>query len=179
MRVLILTLGLLSALAYADTLKPAVIELEKLVNEVEDGRAAKAKLQVEFKKKQKMLDDKQAELKKLEDSIRNPSAAMKEEARQAKADEFQEKLADVQQLFNTTQQDMVKRQQEVMLEIVKKAEPIIQDIAKKEGFDIVLNKTPAVVVYAKPELNITDIVLKRYNASYPATKALPAPKKKK
>lgn len=169
MRFLILALTIISTLAFAD--KTAVIELERLVNDVEDGHAAKAKLQEEFKKKQKMLDDKQAELKKMQDSLQSQSAMMKEEARQAKGAEFQQKVAEAQQMYGNMQQDMVKRQQEVMGDILKKANPIIQDIAKKNDYDFVLNKTEAVVVYSKADMDITDTVIKRYNASYPAGKA--------
>ena len=49
MRFLILALTVISTLAFADTAKPAqriaVIELEKLVNDVDDGQSAKTKLQ--------------------------------------------------------------------------------------------------------------------------------------
>lgn len=166
----ILILAFMMASSFVDA-KIAVIELEKLVNEVEDGQAAKTKLQDELKKKQRILDDKQAELKKLQESLQNQSAVMKEEARQAKGMEFQQKVTEAQQMYNSMQQDMVKKQQEVMSDILKKANPIIQDIAKKSDYDLILNKTEAVVVYAKPEMNITDMVLKRYNASYPAVKA--------
>src|SRR3989338_8648358 len=167
MRFVILTVGLLSSFGHASRI--GVIELEKLVNDVEDGQAAKVKLQDEFKKKQKILDDKQAELKKLHESLQSP--VMKEEARQAKGMELQQKAAEAQQMYGNMQQDMVKRQQEVMGDILKKAEPIIQDIAKKGEYDLVLNKTEAVVAYSKPEFNLTDTVIKRYNASSPATKA--------
>lgn len=178
MRFLILTLVFLSSFVYADS-KIAVIELERLVNDVEDGQTAKTKLQKEFKEKQDFLDKKQAELKKLQESLQNQSAVMKEEARQAKGMEFQQKVAEAQQMYGSMQQDMVKRQQEVMGDILKKAEPIIKDIAQKESYDLVLNKTEAVVVYAKSDLNITDLVIKRYNASYPASKTPAAAKKKK
>lgn len=177
MRLLFLAVSLLSF--FVDAEKIAVIELERLVNEVEDGHAAKTKLQEEFKKKQKFLDDKKAELEKMQLSLQNQSAVMKEEARQAKGMEFQQKVAEAQQIYTSMQQEMVKRQQEVMTEILKKVDPIIQDIAKKENYDVVLNKTEAVVVYAKSELNLTDTVIKRYNASYPSTKTSAAAKKKK
>lgn len=115
----------------------------------------------------------------MQESLQSQSAMMKEETRQAKGAEFQQKVAEAQQMYGNMQQDMVKRQQEVMGDILKKAEPIISDLAKKGDYDLVLNKTEAVVVYAKPELNLTDTVIKRYNSSYPATKALPTGKAKK
>lgn len=177
MRNLIFALSLLSLGIHAN--KIAVIELERLVNEVDDGHTAKEKLQKEFKEKQEFLDRKQSELKKMQESLQSQAAMMKEETRQAKGVEFQQKVAEAQQIYGSMQQDMMKRQQEVMGEILKKAEPLIKDIAQKESYDLVLNKTEAIVVYAKPELNITDTLIKRYNASYPAGKAQPVSKKKK
>lgn len=167
MRFVILTLGLLSSFVYADT-KIGVVDLERAVNEVGDGKEAKAKLQDEFKKKQDLLDKKQAELKKLQESLQSQSAVMKEEARQAKAMEFQQKVGEAQQMYGNMQQDMVKRQQEVMGDILKKMNPIVHDIAKKEGYTVVLNKSEATVVFTQPGLELTDTVIARYNASYPA-----------
>src|SRR3989338_4831582 len=91
MRLLILVVGLLAFSVGAES-KIAVIELERLVNEVDDGHAAKAKLQKEFKEKQEFLDKKQAELKKMQESLQSQAAMMKEEARQAKGMEFQQKV---------------------------------------------------------------------------------------
>lgn len=168
MRLLILVLGLLSSLVMAE-IKIGVVELERAVNEVDDGKEAKARLQDEFKKKQDLLDKKQAELKKLQDALQSQAAMMTEKARQEKAMEFQQKVGEAQQLYGTMQQDMVKRQQEVMGEILKKMNPIVQDIAKKEGYTAVLNKSEATVVYIQPGFDITPTVIQRYNASYPAT----------
>ncbi|MEI6805681.1 MAG: OmpH family outer membrane protein [Myxococcaceae bacterium] len=170
MRFLILTVGLLSSFVYADT-KIGVVELERAVNEVGEGIAAKARLQDEFKKKQDLLDKKQAELKKLQDSLQSQSAVMKEEARQAKGMEFQQKVAEAQQMYGNMQQDMVKRQQEVMGDILKKMNPIVHDIAKKEGYTAILNKSEATVVYIQSGLDVTDTVIQRYNAAYPAATA--------
>ncbi len=158
--------------------KIGVIDLEETLNRVADGQAAKSKLQDEFKKKQDILDRKQNELKKLQDTLQNKSSILSEDAKQKKAMEFQEKYAEAQQLYNTTQQEFMKSQQEAMSSMVKKANPIIEDIAKKNGYSIILNKTEATVLYADPSVNMTEEIIKRYNSSYPV-KALPASKSKK
>ncbi|MES2503987.1 MAG: OmpH family outer membrane protein [Myxococcota bacterium] len=166
MRLMILT-ALFAACNLQAEMKIAVIDLEKTVNNVTDGQAAKVKLQEEFKKKQELLDSKQAELKKLQESFQSKAAVMTEQARQEKGMELQTKFGEAQQLYATMQEEMVKKQRDVMGDIIKKANPIIQDIAKAEGYSVVLNKNEATVLYVTPELDITNTVIKRYNTANP------------
>jgi outer membrane protein len=163
---LLIAFGL--SLALQAEQKIGVVDLERALNEVADGQAAKTKLQDEFKKKQDMLDKKQNELKKLQDNLQSKASMLTEKARQEKAMEFQTKYAEAQQVYQETQQEFVKKQQEVMGDILKKMNPIVRDIAQKEGYSIVLNKTDATVVFAQANLDVTDEVIKRYNTAYPS-----------
>ena len=163
---ILLALGL--SLAVQADMKIAVVDLERALNEVADGQAAKTKLQDEFKKKQDMLDKKQNELKKLQDNLQSKASMLTEKARQEKAMEFQTKYAEAQQIYQETQQEFVKKQQEVMGDILKKMNPIVKDISQKEGYALVLNKTDATVIFAQSNLDVTDEVIKRYNTAYPS-----------
>lgn len=173
----IIIASFLVAFALQAEMKIAVIELERAMNEVTDGKTAKSKLEEEFKKKQELLDKKQVELKKLQETFQSQAAVMTEKARQEKGMELQSKFAEAQQLHSNMQQDMMKKEKDFMSDILKKMKPIVEDIAQKEGYTAVLNKTDMIVVYSEPGFNITEKVMQRYNASFPA--ALPISKKKK
>ncbi|MBH1988934.1 MAG: OmpH family outer membrane protein [Myxococcaceae bacterium] len=175
MRIFVLGTLLLSWVLQAEQ-KIGVVDLERAINEVEEGKEAKTKLQGEFKKKQDLLDKRQNKLKKLQDQIQTQAITLTEEARQQKAMEFQQEVAEAQQLYATMQQDMVKRQQEVMGTILKKMNPIVEDIAKKEGYTLILNKSEATVLYIQPGLDLTHTVTERYNGLHPLS--VSKPKKK-
>ena len=52
-----------------------------------------------------------------------------------------------------------KRNDELSRPIVEAIEAAAKNVAEKEGFDLVLDSGPGIVVYSKPELDLTDRVL--------------------
>jgi Skp family chaperone for outer membrane proteins len=53
-----------------------------------------------------------------------------------------------------------KRNDELSRPIIEAIEEAARKIAEKEGFDLVLDSGPGIVVYSEPELDLTDRVLK-------------------
>src|SRR5579862_603198 len=82
--------------ALADT-KVAYVDLQRALEETEDGKKAKAKLKSDFDRKQKELDDKQEELKKMKDALDKKAALMKPEALQKEQADFQNRFVELQQ----------------------------------------------------------------------------------
>ena len=61
-----------SAQAKTETVKLAYVDLQRALNEVDDGKKAKARLKRMFQERQKKLDDKQEGLKK---ALQSPKKA--------------------------------------------------------------------------------------------------------
>lgn len=173
----ILLVSLSATTALADDMKIGFANLERAINEVDEGAKAKADLKKEFDQKQALLDKKQSEAKALNDAAENQSAALKPEARQAKMAEVQKKVAEVQQLYMTMQQDMMKRQNEVMGGILQKMNTILQTIGTDGGYTVILNKSETSLLFGKPSLDLTNELIRRYNEAY--GKGTKAPSKKK
>jgi hypothetical protein len=75
-----------------------------------------------------------------------------------------------------------------MGKIIERMNRILMKIATTENFTMIFDKTPGGLVYAKPHLDITNDLIRRYNSgegaepgagkpSAAAPKAAPAPKK--
>ena len=64
-----LLLGTLALPAYAQQLKIGLVDFQKALNEVEEGKRAKAGLKAQFESKQKALNAKQESLKKLKNEL--------------------------------------------------------------------------------------------------------------
>src|SRR5437588_12185864 len=84
--------------ALADT-KIAVVDLQRALEETEDGKKAKSKLKSDFDKKQKELDEKQEELKKMKEDLDKKLPLMKPEAAQAEQQKFQDRFVELQQIY--------------------------------------------------------------------------------
>lgn len=165
---LFIALGLLAGNVYAD--KFGFVDLERAVNEEDEGNRVRAQLKKEFEEKQKILDEKQDELKKMQDAVTGKANMMKPEVKQQKEAEFQRKYAELQQMYMNFQQDMAKRQQEVMGELFHKNSLIIQTLGREGDYTMIFSKSElnpqSAVLYAKPSLDLTNEVIRRYNDAY-------------
>ena len=144
--------------------KVGVVDLQRALNEVEEGATAKAALKKEFDEKQKQLDTRQNELKKLKDELDAQSTMMTNEKKQEKVADLQKKLLEVQQLYYSLQQDLSKREGEVTGQIFQKMGVILATMGAEQGYSAILEKSA--VPFFKPSLDVTNELIRRYNASY-------------
>jgi outer membrane protein len=163
MRFLVAVLLAFATPALADA-KVGYVDLQRALNEVEEGAKAKAALKKEFDEKQKQLDSKQNELKGLKDEIDQRGTMMKAEVKQEKLNELQKRLMETQQLYVQLQQDLSKREQEATADIFKKMGVIMQTMGQEQGFSMIVEKSA--VIYAQPALDVTNELIRRYNDAY-------------
>ncbi len=161
--VLPLVCSFLASSAWADD-RIAVVDLQRALNEVEEGANAKKALKKEFDDKQKQLDARQNELKRMKDELDAQSTMMAPEKKQEKVAELQRKLVEVQQLYMSLQQDLSKREAEATQAIFQKMGVILGQMGEDQGFAAVIEKTA--VPYFKPSLDVTNELIRRYNGAY-------------
>jgi outer membrane protein len=113
-----------------------------------------------------MLDDKQTELKRMKDDLDKQMVLMSDDARREKAAEFERKVNEMQQVYVQMQKDLQEREREMMKVIFDKMEVVIKDIAKAEGYNYVFEQANAGLMVAPGEANMTQELVRRYNAKY-------------
>jgi len=164
--------------ARAADLKIGYVNLQQAVNDVDEGKAAKAALKKEFDQKQKLLDDKQNELKKLKDELEKQAVVMSDEAKREKGMDFERRVMEVQQIFATLQKELGDREREMMKVIFDKMELVIKDIAEAEGFTYVFEQQNAGILYAPQALNLTNELVRKYNVRFKGGAPAPGGDKK-
>jgi outer membrane protein len=166
----------------AEEVKLGFVDLRRALAETEDGRKARATLKKEFDKKQKELDEQQEDVKKAIEDLNKKRTLLPADTVRQKEAELQERVGKVQQTYMRHQQDLAAKEEEATQPIVERLQRIIGKIAATENFTMVLDKS-AGVVFAKPHLDLTNEVIRRFNAgeekgSAPAKKAASDSKKK-
>lgn len=154
--------GVAARLAQADD-KIAFVDLQRALEETNDGKAAKARLKADFDQKQKELDVKQDELKKMKESLDKKAALMKPEALQKEQADFQQRFSQLQETFMRLQKDLAQKEQDATRGILAKLSQVVAKIAERDHFVMVLERSSA-VVYGQPSLDITNEVIRMYNA---------------
>jgi outer membrane protein len=149
------------------------VDMHRAVGEVADGRAAKAKLKKEYDLRQKELDEKQEEIKEMEADLKSRGDAMSEDAKKKAQDDMNEKVMEVSRLYQKLQKELAEKEQNALKGIFGRMSDIIRNIAETEGLTMVFEKSDSSLLYAQPSLDITNEVIRRYNAQSKSASAAP------
>jgi len=146
------------------------VDLQRALVEVEEGRAAQARLRSFGETTQKEIEKDQEALKKEKEQFDKQAATMTEAARRQKAGEFEKKMLDFNAKVQKFQGDMESRQRNEIDIIVSKMDPLVQNIAQREGFSMIFDKSRAGLVFAPAHLDLTNELIRMYNDQYKDTK---------
>ncbi len=155
----VLALGF-SVHAFADV-KIGFVDVRKAVESTSTGKKIKKELESEFKKREKTLQKRADDIKKMTGDFEKKSAVLSEEARMKKQQEIQEEMLKYNQEVQKNTADIRKKEQELMEPVFKKMQKAIDDVAKREGYTMVLQSRDN-VLYATKEINLTDSVVKEF-----------------
>jgi len=158
-----LAVGLAPA-ARAET-KIGIVDFQRAGMECDEGKAITAALKKEMEEKQKQLDAKQTEFQTLRADFDKQQALLNDQAKQAKMVELDKRAGELQQMYVQLQQELAAREQEASRGMSDRLNATVKEIADSEGIQVVVNK--AAVVYSPPSLDITNEVIRKYNAKYP------------
>lgn len=154
----------LSSTAAAEAVKIAVVDLQRAINETEDGRQAKERLKVLFSQRQEGLDKKQKELKALKDQIDKQQNVLSRDALQTKVESYQQKLVELQQVYGEYQRELAAKEGELTQKIIERMERILRRVGQAQGYTLILERSEAGVVWVPGNLDVTDLLIQKYNA---------------
>jgi outer membrane protein len=144
--------------------KLAYVDLQRALNEVEEGKAAKAALKREFDQKQKLLDEKKTEFDRMRADLEKQSVVMSDDARKQKQGELERKGMELQGFFVQLQKELSEREREATRGIFDKMHGIVKEIADQEGVAMVVQAEA--LVYGAQALDITNELVRKYNARH-------------
>lgn len=148
-----------------DAIKIAVVDLEAVVAQSSSGKALQAKLE-------KFQQDVQVEADALAENARGIRTRMAEGANTLTAEklaelqkQYEDETIKMRRLRDDKQREGQKMQAEGLREIERQLEPIFKQIQEQEGYDLIINNVPGVVVMANERVDITGMVVGRLNAA--------------
>ena len=157
--------------------KLAYVDYQRVLLEVEDGKAAKARLQKWLESRQKDIDGQQEALRKEKETLDKQASAMSDEVRQQKGAELQKKVYDLAQKWEKSRAEAADKERREMEPIIGKIDQVIQTIASRDGIGFVFEKRDSGLVFAQSQYDITKEVVRAVNAMPKAKAAADAPTK--
>jgi len=143
--------------------KIGVVDLQRAINETEDGRQAKRRLKKLFDERQKSLDEKQKTLKAQKESLERQQDVLSEDALRKKAEKFQAEVMELQNEYMQYQQELSAKEGELTQKILEKMQGILRRIGQTDGYTLIVEANEGGVVWVPANLDLTDVLIQRYN----------------
>jgi outer membrane protein len=139
-------------------LKIGVVNAIKILEGAPQAEAARKQLEKEFASRDRDLVARQKSIKEMEDRLSREGATMSEaDARKLERD-IVSKRRDLKRDQDEFREDVNLRRNEEFGKIQKEIVQSIQDVAKSQGYDLILGEG---VIYANEKTDITNAVLER------------------
>lgn len=133
------------------------ISTERLFTESNLAKKADARIEEEFSKRQKAIQEQIANFKSMSEKFDADSPKLAEAERTRRARELIDMEKDLQRKQREFREDLTQRKSEERANISQKAYQLVQQIAREENLDIVLHDS----VWFSPRIDITDKILKQ------------------
>jgi outer membrane protein len=149
---------------WAADLKVAYVDIQRAINECNAGKEAKKVITKDVEKIQHLGADKQKELQTMKESFEKQTLMLTPEARAQKEKEYQNKLRELQRWADDTQNEMNQKRMEMERNISTGLIKVIQKLGTEEGYTFILERNENLVLYVSKTLDITDRVIKAFDA---------------
>ena len=168
---LALLLITVSSAASASRLKTGIVNMQKIILQVEEGKAAKLQLQKEIKEKEVEFKKQKAELDELNASWKRQAALLSEEARMKKQADFQQKFMKLRNEEMQFQSIIKQKEVAATQKIAMNVAAIVDKLAKKKNLDVVFETNSSGLMYAKDPVDLTNDVIASYDKNSQKGKA--------
>jgi outer membrane protein len=149
--------------AFAET-KIAVVNFQKALDSVNEAASVRSSLE-------KMYSDRKATIEKMKTSLESSVAdyqkqemLLSDSAKEQKQKELYQKQAEFAQTQARYEGEMQEAYATAMQKFIDKMKTIAGSIGKERGYNLVLETTEGGVVYSDSTIDITDELIRRYNA---------------
>ncbi len=139
--------------------KIAVVNVQAAIGQIPQAAALMQTLETEFKDEQVVIEGLQKDLTFEDENLKRNGSLMTEKEKK----ELQTKMAGLYQQYQVKvkefQQKIAKRKNEETNKLVALVTQVVDNIAAKEDFDLVISKQA--VVFSKPSTDITSKVVEQ------------------
>ena len=158
---LVPALALLSSPAFAEDFRVGFVNPDRVLREALPAKAAQAKLEAEFSKREKDVAALGEALKNASEKFEREAATLAEAQRATRQRTLVDQDRDFQRKRREFQEDLNTRKNEELQAVYERANRIVKQVAETEKYDAILQEA----IYINPKHDITDKVIKALNAS--------------
>jgi outer membrane protein len=149
-----------AALAQAQELRIGYVNSELVLRDANPAKAAQARLQAEFGKREKELGEMANRLKAAGDKLEKEAPTLSEAERNRRQRDLIDQDREFQRKRREFQEDLNQRKNEELATVVERANKVIRQIFEQEKYDLIVQDA----IHASPRVDITKKVIDALNA---------------
>ncbi|MDB5862010.1 MAG: skp [Ramlibacter sp.] len=159
---LVLLLGALAlgSQAQAEDFRVGFVNTDRIFREANSAKASQAKLEQEFSRREKELNDMGTALKSASEKFEREAPTLSESQRGQRQKALIDQDREFQRKRREFQEDLNARKNEELQTVLDRANRVVKQVAEQEKYDLILQEA----VYINPKHDITDKVIKALNA---------------
>jgi len=161
--IFVLVLGLVigsQSVCFSKELKIGYVNVFKVFNEYAKTKEYDEKLEKNKKEAEKKLEAKKETIEKLQNKL----SLLKEKERSSEEEKMKKEITEYRETERKALIDIKKERDEKMKEIIEDINKVVEDYAKKNKFDLVVNESS--VLYGDKTMDITSDIMKLANKQY-------------
>ncbi len=143
-----------------------LVDIQRVITTIKQGKKVQSTLEKSFNDKKALLKKDEDKIKKSQEDYKKQSMVLAETARLNKEREMQDLMMKLQNKTMEFQKDIQKMEQEMKKPILENLRPIIEEVSKEAQVSMTFELSAAPIVYAEAKKDITDDVIKAYDAKY-------------
>ncbi|UCC40045.1 MAG: OmpH family outer membrane protein [Candidatus Aminicenantes bacterium] len=172
-KILLLTLFIAVVVSFSFAQQPnkiGVINSQEVLEKSAEGKKVIAQLEDRNKRNQDRLTRLDDDIRKLETELNTQRLTLTQEALLQKNSDLERRRTERKRLAEDLYREMNELQVRLFQRIQNELLPIIDQIGKEKGLDVIFDLAKSGAVYFDPAVNITADVIKRYDESKVPTK---------
>jgi outer membrane protein len=150
----------------ADVAKIGLVDIQKILSTSDAGKVTNEKWMAKVRELDEDLKTRGAAIEEENARYQREAAVMSQEARSEKERELKIKALDFQDLEKKYKADINAYQQTLMSQFRVDIMAVVDEMGKKEGYLLILEKRESGVVYAPSTIDITDKVIQEYDDAF-------------
>jgi len=148
--------------------KIGTLSLIRAIGECAEGKVALGDFQKKYDAKRDELEKKNNEIQELQKQLQSQARTLNDESRAALTKNIDSKTTEFQRAQQDAQKEFNDMQNEIFNRIGSKLMPVLHQYAKENNFSMIVDsssQTSQILVYADPAIDVTDDIIKRFDAS--------------
>ena len=148
----------------ADVAKIGILDGQRVLETSDAGQAARNQIKKRYSRMEEELKKRNAEFEEQKNQFERNAMVMSQEKREQSQRDLQIKKMDLQQMSKKYTGELKQMEQKLLSKINDDVKKIVQEIGKTEGYLVIIDR--AAVPYYPTSIDITDKLIKKYNAQY-------------